>query len=73
MGHVFKTPTIQYYIALPKYFLCRRGPKTCREGGNVDLRVNKAHEHLDLHVIKGAQDVPRDGNEPLEDTNERFE
>ena len=23
------------------------------EGGNADLRVNKAHEHFDSHVIKG--------------------
>ena len=29
-------------------------------GGDADLRVNRAHEHLDLHVFKGPQDVPRD-------------
>ena len=24
------------------------------ESGDADLRVNKAHEHFDLHVIKGS-------------------
>ena len=29
------------------------GSRACREGGDTDLRVNRAHAHLDLHVIKG--------------------
>ena len=36
-----------------------RPDQTCREGGNTDSRGNRAHEHLDLHVIKMSQDVPR--------------
>ena len=36
-------------------YTCFRGPKTCRDGGNADLRVNRGHEHLDLHVFQGAQ------------------
>ena len=34
---------------------------TCRDGGDADLRVNRRHEHLDLHVFQGSQDVPRAG------------
>ena len=41
--------------------MCFRGPKTCRDGGNADLRVNRGHEHVDLHVFQGSQDVPRAG------------
>ena len=40
-------------------YMCFKGPKTCRDGGNVDLRVNKAHEHFDLTVFHGPEDVPR--------------
>ena len=29
--------------------------------GDADLRVNRGHEHLDLHVFQGSQDVPRAG------------
>ena len=32
-------------------YMCFRGPNACRDGGNVDLRVNRGHEHVDLHVI----------------------
>ena len=27
--------------------------------GDADLLVNRGHEHLDLHVFQGSQDVPR--------------
>ena len=33
------------------------GPKTCRDGGDADLRVNRGHEHFDLHMFQGSQDV----------------
>ena len=29
--------------------------------GGADLRVNKGHEHVDLHVFQGSQDVQRAG------------
>ena len=47
---------------------CFRGPKTCRGlagwqagCGDADLRVNRGHDHFDLHVFQGSQDVPRAG------------
>ena len=29
--------------------------------GHADLRVKNGHEHFDLHVFPGSQDVPRAG------------
>ena len=37
----------------------RRASKTCRDGGDADLHVNRGHEHLDLHMFEGSKDVPR--------------
>ena len=42
-------------------YKCFKGPKTCRDGGNIDLRVNTRHEHFDSHVFQGSQDVPNAG------------
>ena len=42
-------------------YKCFKAPKTCRDGGNIDLRVNTRHEHFDSHVFQGSQDVPNAG------------
>ena len=42
-------------------YKCFKTPKTCRDGGNIDLRVNTRHEHFDSHVFQGSQDVPNAG------------
>ena len=34
------------------------------QAGDADLRVNRAHEHFDSHVIKTPQPELRDGNGP---------
>ena len=31
--------------------------------GNADLRVNRGHDHFDLHVFQGSQDVCREGGD----------
>ena len=41
--------------------LAAASSQPCRDGGDADLRVNRGHEHLDLHVFQGSQDVPRAG------------
>ena len=40
-------------------------PKHTLARGGADLRVNRAHEHIDLHVNKGSQEASEGGDTDL--------
>ena len=40
-------------------------PKHTLARGDTDLRVNRAHEHIDLHVFNGSQEASEGGDTDL--------